>query len=409
MAPRSPRRPRTPLIFPLDFAVIKDWTMTLWLLAWSAVDLLCASLPRISRVISFARFSWSFAAASASRRSTARARSLSRVDSASAISSVLDFARALAASAPALASSNLALASSFWVARRSRSVTATSTAAFASAILPSHGDSAACAFSSWAPMAAISPLRDSSMASSAPSSFSTRDSSSAFFASSKGTSVSMASHSFAMSSRFLVSLATFSSSFLARDFIFLRSSLCLMSLRSNSANSFVARSSSFLSVFSSVACVLTTTSSSSTALSYSADLAFSSSSLPLRSATDSAILATLSVASLTYIWYAIVLWRRHSRSLAMKASASRLASSRTSFSFSTSLRRFTWPERFSLSSSSALLAASMGSTYWLVPMISSRYSRRPSSPGVAPLGFIMEICSTSPWRIRNRLLFRSTP
>mmetsp|Transcript_9550 Transcript_9550/g.37224 ORF Transcript_9550/g.37224 Transcript_9550/m.37224 type:complete len:259 (+) Transcript_9550:2638-3414(+) len=258
-------------------------------------------------------------------------------------------------------------------------------------------------------MAAISPLRDSSMASRVASSFSTRDSSSAFLASSSGTSFSIASHSFVMSSRFLVSLATFSSSFFARDFMFLRSSLCLMSLRSNSANSFVALSSSPFNSFSLTACSLTTTSSSSTALSYSVDFAFSSSSFASSSATDSAILATLSRASLTYIWYATVLCLRHSRSLAMKASASCLASSRTSFSFSTSLRRLTWPVRFSFNSSRALLFCSMGSTYWLVPMMSSRYSRRPSSPGFAAFGFIMEICSTSPWRMRNLLLLRSTP
>lgn len=36
-------------------------------------------------------------------------------------------------------------------------------------------------------------------------------------------------------------------------------------------------------------------------------------------------------------------------------------------------------------------------TYLLVPIISSRYSRKPSSWGPWALGFINEICSTSPW------------
>lgn len=47
-----------------------------------------------------------------------------------------------------------------------------------------------------------------------------------------------------------------------------------------------------------------------------------------------------------------------------------------------------------------LLASSMRSTYLLDPIMSSRYSRNPSSCGVCALGFISEICSTSPCRVR---------
>ena len=43
-----------------------------------------------------------------------------------------------------------------------------------------------------------------------------------------------------------------------------------------------------------------------------------------------------------------------------------------------------------------LAHSSILSTYLSVPMMSSRYSNSPVSCGVTDLGFIMEICSTSP-------------
>ena len=90
-------------------------------------------------------------------------------------------------------------------------------------------------------------------------------------------------------------------------------------------------------------------------------------------------------------------------------SASFFTISNASFSFSTSVNRETIPPLFSFNSSSFLPASSIGSTYWFVPMISSIYSNNPSSPGFTPFGFIIEICSTSPCKIKNRLLFKSTP
>jgi hypothetical protein len=49
-------------------------------------------------------------------------------------------------------------------------------------------------------------------------------------------------------------------------------------------------------------------------------------------------------------------------------------------------------EYFSISPS----ASSMGSLYWFVPIISSKYSSNPSSCSVAALGFIWAMLSTSP-------------
>mmetsp|Transcript_7863 Transcript_7863/g.12403 ORF Transcript_7863/g.12403 Transcript_7863/m.12403 type:complete len:397 (-) Transcript_7863:616-1806(-) len=396
MAPKSPRRPSTPLIFPAPLACINAWTMTPLLRSWSAVERRCSRRPRISRVVSFACCSCSRAAASASRRSVARALSLSSVDSASAISSDLLATSASAVSAPVRASVSLRFATSLACTSRSRSVVATSTRALAPAIFPSHGVSSRCATSSSAPIFAISPLSDSTVASRAASSLSTRLSSSAFFASSSGTSFSIAATSAAIVVRFAASFASFSSSFLARCFMFFRSSRCLMSLRSNSANSEAAWSSSARSVASALACSLWLFSKPFTLAWCSVHLARSCSSFCSSSALEPAILATLVRASCTKSWYKTERVLSSCRSLAMYASASCLAPCRASRSFSTSLRRFTCPPRFSLSSSSALALASMCSTYCWVPMISSRYSNRPSSLGFTDLGFIMEICSTSP-------------
>jgi hypothetical protein len=49
------------------------------------------------------------------------------------------------------------------------------------------------------------------------------------------------------------------------------------------------------------------------------------------------------------------------------------------------------------------LSPAAAATHTLLPMMSSRYSSMPSSPGAAPFGFIIAICSTSPCRMRKRL------
>ena len=397
------------MILPLALAAISARTMAPFDRSVSAAVLRCSSLPRISRCVSFALASAARFAASASRRSAARAFSLSSVASASAISSLLLFASAVASWAPDLAFSSFSRASRHWFASRSRSAAATSTAALASASFPSQGCSARCAASSRSPTRAISPLSEASISSSAFSSACTFSSSSAFFASSIGASRSIAAVSSAMSFCFFASLASLSSSFFERAFALFRSSRCWMSFRSNSANAFVASSSSFFSSASAAACVLTTASSASAASELAADLARSAASVSSSSATLDSIAAVASSASREKSWYSTERVLRSSRSFAMKSSASAFAPPSASRSFSTILRRFTCDPRLSLSSSSAFAFSSIGSTYWFVPMMSSRYSSRPSSPGFSPLGFIIEICSTSPWRIRNRLLFRSTP
>jgi len=73
------------------------------------------------------------------------------------------------------------------------------------------------------------------------------------------------------------------------------------------------------------------------------------------------------------------------------------------------LSEFSLEARWSFSTSVAFCASSMGATWQLEPMMSSRYSRIPSSCAVGALGFIIEICSTSPCRIRKRLWSRSMP
>lgn len=58
----------------------------------------------------------------------------------------------------------------------------------------------------------------------------------------------------------------------------------------------------------------------------------------------------------------------------------------------------TFSPRCSFRSSTRRHRTSMGSLRRQEPMMSSRYSNMPSSCSVCPLGFIMAICSTSPWQ-----------
>ena len=383
--------------------------MTPLLLSASADVRFCSSLPRTSRAAAEAAASCARAAASASRRSSARARSAASVASASAMSRVLAAAAALAFSAPCLASCSLRCASRFCETSTSRSAVATSARALASAILPSQGESARRAASSAAPAAAISPLSDSSIDSSFVSSAPTSASRLAFFASSAGRASSIARVSAAMSSRFLLSLTSFSSIFLARCFMFFKFSRCWMSFFSKSANAAVAAARSARSAASAAACSACCASSVSIASECSSCLPFSCSSLERRASLSAATRFSSARASAPRLCSNSDLAAATWRSLAMNVSASALAPPSASRSFSTSFRRLTCPPLWSLSASSAFAFSSIGSTYWFVPMMSSRYSSRPSSPGFCALGFIIEICSTSPCRMRNRLLFRSTP
>lgn len=49
----------------------------------------------------------------------------------------------------------------------------------------------------------------------------------------------------------------------------------------------------------------------------------------------------------------------------------------------------------------SLYESSIFSTYLLVPIMSSRYSRKPSSCGPCAFGFMSEICSTSPYQYQK--------
>lgn len=72
--------------------------------------------------------------------------------------------------------------------------------------------------------------------------------------------------------------------------------------------------------------------------------------------------------------------------------------SRADFSRSTTLSLFIFSPRSSFSVSTSCEACSIGSLYFVVPMISSRYSNRPSSCSFWALAFIWAIDSTSPYR-----------
>ena len=52
--------------------------------------------------------------------------------------------------------------------------------------------------------------------------------------------------------------------------------------------------------------------------------------------------------------------------------------------------------------SHCLYDSSIFSTYLIVPMMSSRYSKKPSSWGPWAFGFMSEICSTSPWKVTDQ-------
>mmetsp|Transcript_30588 Transcript_30588/g.94739 ORF Transcript_30588/g.94739 Transcript_30588/m.94739 type:complete len:594 (-) Transcript_30588:205-1986(-) len=114
-------------------------------------------------------------------------------------------------------------------------------------------------------------------------------------------------------------------------------------------------------------------------------------------------------ASWRMTWYRRFRLRRSESSATMKASASPFEAWSASRSFSVTFKRLSFSVRASHFSSTSFEAASMGSTYAFEPMMSSRYSNKPSSCGDGALGFIIAICSTSPWRMRKRLLSRSMP
>jgi len=60
-------------------------------------------------------------------------------------------------------------------------------------------------------------------------------------------------------------------------------------------------------------------------------------------------------------------------------------------------------------SSSAFSSPSIYWTYLWDPMISSKYSSNPTSLEFKAIGFIRDICSTSPCKIKNLLCSRSIP
>ncbi|KEG13229.1 hypothetical protein DQ04_01141150 [Trypanosoma grayi] len=96
-------------------------------------------------------------------------------------------------------------------------------------------------------------------------------------------------------------------------------------------------------------------------------------------------------------------------SLVTNAMAEFLASSTASRSARSLRSRSSASRRLTCAVSEHLVASEMRSAKVLVPIKSSRYSSRPSSPSRSAFGFMRAICSTSPCRIRNRLCSRSTP
>lgn len=73
------------------------------------------------------------------------------------------------------------------------------------------------------------------------------------------------------------------------------------------------------------------------------------------------------------------------------------------FSFSTIRKRFSLDWRSSFNCSTFWFASSIGALYLDVPIISSRYSSRPSSCSEGALGFICAIDSTSPYQLRDEI------
>ena len=113
-----------------------------------------------------------------------------------------------------------------------------------------------------------------------------------------------------------------------------------------------------------------------------------------------------------YSWYPKFFFSAISFSRRMYSMALFLGSSSSSFSFSTSLTRFSFSLLSSSSAFTAFLISVMGCSNLELPMMSSKYSSMPVSSfpsGPDPLGFICAICSTSPCRMRNLLCVRSTP
>mmetsp|Transcript_8816 Transcript_8816/g.29171 ORF Transcript_8816/g.29171 Transcript_8816/m.29171 type:complete len:397 (+) Transcript_8816:1582-2772(+) len=325
------------------------------------------------------------------------------------ISDVSRPAAACASLRPASASCTLVRAASRFSMRSLCSAVATPRADCTSLVCWSQGASSSRTASSSTRIFSTSPLTSSFMASSLASSFSSSLAILAALASSSGASAVYLSLSAAMASLFLTSLAAFSSSFFALAFICLRSSRNFMSLRSNSLKLLLVASSSFWMRSCSFTAASYFPFISPSSLSWDFIFSRSSASCARMPSFCSVSESSLACDSLMQSWNIMPFHFIISASLERYSSASVLAPSRPSRSFSTSFTRFTMLPRFSFISSSCLVPSSIFSTYLLVPMMSSRYSRRPSSWGVRDLGFIMEICSTSPWRMRNRLLSRSIP
>mmetsp|Transcript_12171 Transcript_12171/g.22540 ORF Transcript_12171/g.22540 Transcript_12171/m.22540 type:complete len:486 (+) Transcript_12171:1289-2746(+) len=202
---------------------------------------------------------------------------------------------------------------------------------------------------------------------------------------------------------------TVQASFFSVDLLNLISSRSLMSCRSNAVNCFLVASSSFTIKSCSDARLEALPSSSDSSAAFSLSFA---ASYALRSLSSSCLPlnpAEMALASAPFFWYSTLCFCRTSLPFRTLASASTFAPSRLSRSVSVTFALASFSARSSLSPSSSFSEQVMPSKCRLLPMMSSKNSSSPSSCSVFALGGIMAICSTSPCRIRKRLLSRSMP